>query len=669
MVINIEQLKKTIAGQIAQKLDAQDGKIDGKIKASIWNDFAKSVGGKEIKNEISIENAIGSITLYAQREAAKSVEGQSATQVAKNWFDNLFKPNEQPTEVVENSPAEITTGSQISKTENDGAEIHFADENDYKTAQGSGDSQSSTAGQTSKGVEIVTDELYPNIDKIHFADEDDDKFQKPTSGDIQKSKDKPLDKTKADNSGTTPPKPTTDEVNKEHTYLMTAMKTLQAGAKKEDFAKAYAQATGATEGSQEWNDAIAKANKEFDKIDSKQKDGVLSEDEFDQIKIFVEQHKDSSEFKPTIEEMTGNEYLDAWKLTTKKNPGDSSIGRGIEERHNLKPVDTMTEDEIIAEIKQFKPDFNSQGISLNGLRKQLTEMRKEINTNDKNSDVVDMHIGTFNQGNLGSCTFLSQLSNMTDEKMQKMIKVKTDDNGKKYYEVTFPMDEGSGKTVKITEDELKSRELHVKDGDKEQTVTAFSTGDADVTLMEMAFIRRFGVDGFVEGVNSKNAQNIFSYPDEIQSQTGYGEVTEEKLKSNPSHANTGLKDTFKHDEASYKEVFQSETGITAHWTMSRTNRNEAMSQLQRAGIDTTGLEKLSDGEFANEVEKYVGYKGFSFMMELTLSNGVKVIENHALAVKSYDPQTKTVTLSNPHANNEDVQIPLDIAQKFFNISF
>ena len=51
-------LNKTLAGQIAQKLDAADGTKDGKINASIWNEFAQEHGGKTINESIEEYNLL-----------------------------------------------------------------------------------------------------------------------------------------------------------------------------------------------------------------------------------------------------------------------------------------------------------------------------------------------------------------------------------------------------------------------------------------------------------------------------------------------------------------------------------------------------------------------------------------------------------------------------------
>lgn len=88
-------LNTTAAGQMAKKLDANDGAEDGFIKGSIWNEFVKEIGtGKEISENgsISIENAMKSITTYAVREGAKS--DKSANDLAADWMNKLGEATE-----------------------------------------------------------------------------------------------------------------------------------------------------------------------------------------------------------------------------------------------------------------------------------------------------------------------------------------------------------------------------------------------------------------------------------------------------------------------------------------------------------------------------------------------------------------------------------------------
>ena len=59
---NVTNLKAASAGTIAMALDAKDGKSDGKISASIWNEFVADKGGKTIQYSINMDNAIKSIS-------------------------------------------------------------------------------------------------------------------------------------------------------------------------------------------------------------------------------------------------------------------------------------------------------------------------------------------------------------------------------------------------------------------------------------------------------------------------------------------------------------------------------------------------------------------------------------------------------------------------------
>ena len=83
-------LNKTIAGQIAQKLDAADGTKDGKINASIWNEFAQEHGGKTIKESIDVETAMNSITTYVVK-GAKSA-GKAVNDLAREWLNKDYAP-------------------------------------------------------------------------------------------------------------------------------------------------------------------------------------------------------------------------------------------------------------------------------------------------------------------------------------------------------------------------------------------------------------------------------------------------------------------------------------------------------------------------------------------------------------------------------------------------
>ena len=78
-------LDTTIAGQIARKLDENDGTTDNKINASVWNKFVGDIGtGRSINEEISITDAMNSIITYAVRLAAKA--GKTVDSLAAEWL-------------------------------------------------------------------------------------------------------------------------------------------------------------------------------------------------------------------------------------------------------------------------------------------------------------------------------------------------------------------------------------------------------------------------------------------------------------------------------------------------------------------------------------------------------------------------------------------------------
>ena len=98
---NVDRLlNTTAAGFIAQNLDEKDGKKDNKISASVWNDFVKDKGGKEVKEFISVEDAMKSITKYLLTEAKKLAKNVDV--LAKEWGTRTKNEGS-----VENSPIEV----------------------------------------------------------------------------------------------------------------------------------------------------------------------------------------------------------------------------------------------------------------------------------------------------------------------------------------------------------------------------------------------------------------------------------------------------------------------------------------------------------------------------------------------------------------------------------
>ena len=122
MSIDVTNLKAASAGTIAMALDAKDGKSDGKISASIWNEFVADKGGKIIQHSINMDNAIKSISTYLARNAESMKE--NVNNLASNWLAKVVAPKENENKpmaadaIVKPEESETTEVVDQSKIEN-----------------------------------------------------------------------------------------------------------------------------------------------------------------------------------------------------------------------------------------------------------------------------------------------------------------------------------------------------------------------------------------------------------------------------------------------------------------------------------------------------------------------------------------------------------------------
>jgi hypothetical protein len=108
---------RTMATDIARQLDNQDSnKGDGKIEASIWNEFVADKGGRQIRNSITLGNAIKSITTYIARNATKT--GESFGDIADKWFNKTAPIEKVVTPPVRQVPASELPPQQFKMPEN-----------------------------------------------------------------------------------------------------------------------------------------------------------------------------------------------------------------------------------------------------------------------------------------------------------------------------------------------------------------------------------------------------------------------------------------------------------------------------------------------------------------------------------------------------------------------
>jgi hypothetical protein len=110
-------------------------------------------------------------------------------------------------------------------------------------------------------------------------------------------------------------------------------------------------------------------------------------------------------------------------------------------RKDLKDISMMDSEEIKAELVSYGVEISEENkdnkIKLKNL---LINARNIIANEDKNSDIIDFHIGTYTQGKSKYCTVLAQLDTMTDDEIKDMIQIKKDSDNKLSYYVTFPQD-------------------------------------------------------------------------------------------------------------------------------------------------------------------------------------------------------------------------------------
>ena len=109
----------TLAKQIAAALDEKDkqGK-NGKIEASVWNQFVQDKGGKQISNFININDAVKSLVVYLYRQAKS--KGQFIAELGQEWINNLASSDDNKvtdTPVSQNSKK--TKKSNVKKEEQD----------------------------------------------------------------------------------------------------------------------------------------------------------------------------------------------------------------------------------------------------------------------------------------------------------------------------------------------------------------------------------------------------------------------------------------------------------------------------------------------------------------------------------------------------------------------
>lgn len=348
----------------------------------------------------------------------------------------------------------------------------------------------------------------------------------------------------------------------------------------------------------------------------------------------IEQHLDDAFF--TSEEAERLNYE-----ASSKDP-DLSGARGLNEKHNLKDISQMSKEEMIAELQNY--GLRTDNMKDTKIKRTLETAREERIKHDVGSQDIDGHIGTYSQGKSLYCTVLAQLDTLSDEEVSRMYnkEPKIDSNGKKYWEVKFPCDDNNDKIVIITEDELNNKAIIVDENGKPREVADFPEGDKDVTLLTMAFVKRFGTHITDNGAWAFQTKNKFV-------------SSSESVYVDNQHLEDFTIDDFKN--------------MPSHSQICLLNREE----LARKGIDTSGknldLSWLPPQEQISLIEPYAtfelsnGIKGCISKGGILLSNGTKIVSFHALSVRRFDEESNELVVSqNEFGNLSELRIPIELAR-------
>ena len=517
------------------------------------------------------------------------------------------------------------------------------------------------------------------------------------------------------------------------------------GTTENEFAENYANASGTEKGSSIWNQYYEEGKKEYAIVNSDGKDGI-NQEEYDKLKCYID--KISQPFKHFAEDFLSgfdgnNKNISSIRtrigdnteaVPEKENNGEVSGNANVQkmseeelakikeqfinkkkndniekmkniqakpkfeavasEQKNLKMIETMSREEVIQELQEYDNTFKAEdSTGLEVLRKFLQEAREYNIINDKQSDVVDHHVGTFMQGSHGTCTVLSKINGLSDETLNKIFHEEPEGSGN--YRVTFPLDYGNEeKSVIITKEELEKGEVIIEN----ILLNDFSSGDKDVTLLEMAFMKRFGTYISLSGADIKLIEEIFTFPEDKGERVLPGEqrgvesyhITEDKITQALRDGNHPIVTITMASrlpaDFSYKDVAEVKTNngetFTASWGFaSQSDETDARTNLKRLlGKDSpiySQIDNMPTGEFMDLANKFVGAEFddgaggtqlYGFMGAIMLSNGASVSEAHALSIVDYNPETKTVMIANPNYNSALIPVPLEVMEKFFEIS-
>lgn len=333
-----------------------------------------------------------------------------------------------------------------------------------------------------------------------------------------------------------------------------------------------------------------------------------------------------------MQSMLDDGYISADEIENK--PKQSTLkGKNLPEVRDLKSSTQMTEDEMKAELKSYGIETDESKPKI--LREMLDSARRERALYDENSDKIDGHIGTYYQElDTKVCSILASIDNLTDEQVRSMYT--QNENGD--YVITFPMDKGTGRTVTVTQEEIDNKAVTIIENGEPREITGLTQGDADVTMLQIAFFKRFGAGMQSIPVWAYKTQNVFVSPD----QTQYG-------------------------DNQHVEDITDFSDIPLQTTFNILSADELLSK----GIQVKAEVKAGENPLKVKVPRFQLSDGRQAWIEnncLTLSDGTKIEGGHALAFRGYDKETKEIILtSNEFHNLSEIRVPQEL-MRFFEMT-
>lgn len=358
-------------------------------------------------------------------------------------------------------------------------------------------------------------------------------------------------------------------------------------------------------------------------------DTPLTEEE-KQLKIST--HQKEIDDIQRMKSLSSNNFEDK-----SKSNGTENIN-GLNEVKNLKDVSQMSKEEVLVELQEYGINIDTNNELK--LRSELLAARENRFINDEHSNEIDGHIGTYVQGKSMYCTILSKLDTMSDEQIKSMITHKTNENGEKIYIITFPIDENTNNSVEVTEAELLSNQITITENNTPRIINDFPRGDLDVTLLTMAYVKRFGSNITDNGAWIFQTNNNFRTSEESQ------------LYDNQYLEDMSIEELQQHSTICLLNLDEIQNkGIETHPL-----QNEDLSWIENKTYNI--MARISEGCIITLSD---GIKACISKHGIFLSNGTKISPGHAMAIRGYDESTKELIISGNEFNNAtETRIPIEL---------